>query len=70
MTVQEARSCNTQSTVLHYLLDGRAGKMEATSNGLFMLCKLQNNFLPVGGKENVVAGTKNYVPALYGSSQC
>ena len=70
MTVQEVRSCDTQSTVLHYILDGRAGKMEATSNGLFMLRKLRNNLLPVDGNENVVAGTKNYVPALYGSSQC
>ena len=55
VTVLEVRSCDTQSTVLHYILDGRAGKMEATSNGLFMLRKLQNNFLPVDGNENVVA---------------
>ena len=57
-----------ESTLLHYILDGRAGKMEATSNGIFILRKLRNNLLPANGNEYVVA--KNYVPASHGSSQC
>ena len=49
VTVQEARSYDKQSTILHYILDDQARKMEmeATSNGLFMLRKLQNNLLLV-----------------------
>ena len=35
-----------------------------------MLRKLQNNLLQVGGNENMMAGTKYYVPTLYGWSQC
>ena len=57
-------------TVLNYIIDGRAGKMEAASNGLFLLQKLRNNLFPADGDENVVAERENFVPVLYGLSQC
>ena len=68
MAVQETRPHDTQPiTMLHYILGGRAEKVESR---LFMLRKLWNSLLSVERNENVVAGPRNYVPTSYGSSQC
>ena len=54
--------------VLHYILDGRAGKMTLPSNGLVLARKLRENLLPPDEKEND-SPQKEYTSEAYGSAQ-
>ena len=56
------------SAVIHYTLDGRAGKRSLPSNGLILVRKLRENLLPGDGDENACV-QKEYVAETYGVVQ-